>query len=78
LDLLVNNAAVGGPVGPVSQIDHEDWWRCLEISLRGPMLCTRLILPGMLQRRRGRIVNGGQRRARSQGDLLPFGMILQG
>jgi NAD(P)-dependent dehydrogenase (short-subunit alcohol dehydrogenase family) len=57
IDLLVNNAAIGGPFGPIWQIDPGDWWRCQEVDLRGPMLCCRHVLPGMVERRRGRIVN---------------------
>jgi NAD(P)-dependent dehydrogenase (short-subunit alcohol dehydrogenase family) len=57
IDLLVNNAGVGGPVGPLAEADPDAWWRCLEVNLRGPLLCSRAVLPGMLGRRRGRIVN---------------------
>jgi NAD(P)-dependent dehydrogenase (short-subunit alcohol dehydrogenase family) len=57
IDLLVNNAGVGGPVGPLAEADPEEWWRCLEVNLRGPLLCSRAVLPGMLARRQGRIVN---------------------
>jgi NAD(P)-dependent dehydrogenase (short-subunit alcohol dehydrogenase family) len=57
LDLLVNNAGVGGPVGPLAECDPGGWWRCVEVNLRGPLLCSRAVLPGMLARRRGRIVN---------------------
>src|SRR5262245_27237905 len=57
VDLLVNNAGVGGPVGPLAESDPDAWWRCLAVILRGPLLCSRAVLPGMLARRRGRIVN---------------------
>src|SRR5262249_43251371 len=57
VDLLVNNAGVGGPVGPLAEADPDAWWRCLEVNLRGPLLCSRAVLPGMLARRRGRLVN---------------------
>jgi NAD(P)-dependent dehydrogenase (short-subunit alcohol dehydrogenase family) len=57
VDLLVNNAGVGGPIGPLSESDPDLWWRCVEVNLRGPLLCSRAVLPGMLARRRGRIVN---------------------
>ena len=57
VDLLVNNAGAGGPIGPLADTDADAWWRCLEINLRGPLLCARAVLPGMLARRRGRIVN---------------------
>ncbi|HZE89003.1 MAG TPA: SDR family oxidoreductase, partial [Verrucomicrobiae bacterium] len=57
VDLLVNSAAMGPPFGPLAEIDAEEWWRCLEVNLRGPLLCARAVLPGMLARRHGRIVN---------------------
>jgi NAD(P)-dependent dehydrogenase (short-subunit alcohol dehydrogenase family) len=57
VDLLVNNAGLSGPIGPTWETDPDDWWRCLEVNLRGPMLCSRAVLPGMTARGRGRIVN---------------------
>jgi NAD(P)-dependent dehydrogenase (short-subunit alcohol dehydrogenase family) len=57
IDLLVNNAGIGGPVGPLAESDPDEWWRCVEVNLRGPLLCSRAVLPGMVARRRGRIVN---------------------
>jgi NAD(P)-dependent dehydrogenase (short-subunit alcohol dehydrogenase family) len=55
--LLVNNAAVATPVGPAWEVDPAAWWRTVEVNLRGPFLCARAVLPGMLRRRSGRIVN---------------------
>jgi NAD(P)-dependent dehydrogenase (short-subunit alcohol dehydrogenase family) len=57
IGLLVNNAAVATPVGPSWELDAEAWWRIVEINLRGPYLCTRAVLPGMIGRGTGRIVN---------------------
>jgi NAD(P)-dependent dehydrogenase (short-subunit alcohol dehydrogenase family) len=57
LDILVNNAGVTGPVGYDWNVDPDDWWRTFEINVRGAFLCARAVLPGMLARRRGRIVN---------------------
>jgi NAD(P)-dependent dehydrogenase (short-subunit alcohol dehydrogenase family) len=57
VDLLVNNAGTAGPIGPLTEVAEEDWWRGVEVNLRGPMLCCRLVLPDMVARRRGRIVN---------------------
>lgn len=57
ITLLVNNAAVATPVGPVWEVDPDAWWRTVEVNLRGPFLCARAVLPGMLQHRSGRIVN---------------------
>ncbi|MCW5849397.1 MAG: SDR family oxidoreductase [Anaerolineae bacterium] len=57
LDILVNNAAVLPPLGYDWEVDPDEWWRALEINVRGPFECTRLVLPGMMARRQGRIVN---------------------
>jgi NAD(P)-dependent dehydrogenase (short-subunit alcohol dehydrogenase family) len=55
--LLVNNAGRFGPVGPLAATDPDTWWQALEVNLRGPLYCARAVLPGMLGRGRGRIVN---------------------
>jgi NAD(P)-dependent dehydrogenase (short-subunit alcohol dehydrogenase family) len=57
VDLLVNNAGLSGPFGPIAETDPAEWWRCQEVNLRGPLLCARAVLPGMVARRRGRIIN---------------------
>ena len=55
--VLVNNAAIPGPIGPFWETDVEQWWRTLDVNLRGGMLCARAVLPGMISRRKGRIIN---------------------
>ena len=57
VDLLVNNAGVGGPVGDAWQVDPGDWWRAVEVNLRGVFVCSRTVLPAMTARGTGRIVN---------------------
>lgn len=57
VDLLVNNAAMGEPFGPIATVDPETWWRCFEVNMRGPFLCTQAVLEGMLTRGRGRIIH---------------------
>jgi NAD(P)-dependent dehydrogenase (short-subunit alcohol dehydrogenase family) len=59
VDLLVNNAGwhVPGSLGYAWEVDPEGWWHTFEINLRGAFLCARAVLPGMIQRHRGRIVN---------------------
>ena len=37
--------------------DPDEWWQTLELNLRGPLYCIRAVLPGMLRRGHGRIVN---------------------
>lgn len=57
IDILVNNAGVAPPVGPLWETNPEEWWRNIEINLRGPLLFSRYVLPDMVSRRCGRIIN---------------------
>ncbi len=57
VDLLVNNAGQFGPVGAIAALDPDEWWQALEVNLRGPLYCTLAVLPGMLRRGHGRIIN---------------------
>jgi acyl-CoA synthetase (AMP-forming)/AMP-acid ligase II/NAD(P)-dependent dehydrogenase (short-subunit alcohol dehydrogenase family) len=56
-DVLINNAGIGGPLGPMWEADPADWWRTLEINLGGAFLLTRTVLPGMIAAGHGRILN---------------------
>ncbi|HEX2232135.1 MAG TPA: SDR family oxidoreductase [Thermoleophilaceae bacterium] len=56
VDLLVNNAGITED-GPIWETDPESWWRVIEVNLRGPFLCSRAALPGMIERGSGRIIN---------------------
>jgi NAD(P)-dependent dehydrogenase (short-subunit alcohol dehydrogenase family) len=57
VELLVNNAGRMGGIGPLWEVDPDDWWQIWEVTVRGTMLCARAVLPGMVARRRGRIIN---------------------
>jgi NAD(P)-dependent dehydrogenase (short-subunit alcohol dehydrogenase family) len=57
IDILVNNAGDYGPVKPVEEISPEEWDRVIAVHLRGAFLLTRLVLPGMYERKSGAIVN---------------------
>jgi NAD(P)-dependent dehydrogenase (short-subunit alcohol dehydrogenase family) len=57
IDLLVNNAGVGEPFGPTWETDPDQWWRCQEVNVRGPLLSCHAVLPKMVARCRGRIIN---------------------
>ncbi len=59
VDVLVNNAGIGGPNLPLWSCDPDEWWRVMEVNLRGPLLCCRAALPAMLRRGSGTIVNVG-------------------
>lgn len=56
VDLLVANAGVGQERRPSWEIDPADWWRVHEVNVLGVHLCCRAVIPGMLERGRGRIV----------------------
>jgi NAD(P)-dependent dehydrogenase (short-subunit alcohol dehydrogenase family) len=57
IDLLINNAGVARALGAIAEVDPDAWWREVEINLRGPQLYMHAVLPAMIQRRRGRIIN---------------------
>ncbi len=57
IDLLVNNAGVVDSEVPLEESDPEDWWRTIEVDVRGPYLVTRAVLPHMLAAGSGRVVN---------------------
>jgi NAD(P)-dependent dehydrogenase (short-subunit alcohol dehydrogenase family) len=56
VDLLVSNAGVPGPFGPLWQVDPDEWWRAQEVHIRAPMLLFHRILPGMIARNRGHAI----------------------
>lgn len=55
--ILVNNAGLAGPYGPVGVVDPEKWWAAQEVHILAPFLFMTAVLPGMIQRRAGRIIN---------------------
>ena len=57
IDILVNNAAILGPVGPSHTLDAGAWLETVQINLGGCFLCCSLVLPGMIERRSGKIIN---------------------
>jgi acyl-CoA synthetase (AMP-forming)/AMP-acid ligase II/NAD(P)-dependent dehydrogenase (short-subunit alcohol dehydrogenase family) len=56
-DVLINNAGVGGPVGPMWDADPAGWWRTFEVNLGGTYTLTRIVLPDMIAAGGGRILN---------------------
>jgi 3-oxoacyl-[acyl-carrier protein] reductase len=60
IDLLVNNAGIAGwEVDPAWEAAPQDWWRVFEVNVLGPYLVSRAVIPGMIERGPGRIVNTG-------------------
>jgi 3-hydroxy acid dehydrogenase/malonic semialdehyde reductase len=59
IDILVNNAGVTIGEGPIHQRKLEDWNTMIDTNIRGLIQCTRMVLPGMVLRGNGHIVNLG-------------------
>lgn len=55
--ILVNNAGVQGPLGPVGRIDAADWWSAHTVHVLGALLCMTRALPAMEAADHGRIIN---------------------
>ncbi len=56
IDVLVNNAGVYGPFGPIETVDIDEWMSAVEINLLGSVLMCRAVLPHFKTRRRGTII----------------------
>jgi NAD(P)-dependent dehydrogenase (short-subunit alcohol dehydrogenase family) len=59
IDVLVSAASVYGVFGPLWRADPDVWWRTVEANLRTKVIYARAILPGMVARGHGRIINVG-------------------
>jgi len=57
IDLLVANAGIAAWEKEAWTMEPNEWWHVLEVNLLGVYLCCRAVIPGMLERGRGRIVN---------------------
>jgi NAD(P)-dependent dehydrogenase (short-subunit alcohol dehydrogenase family) len=56
-DILINNAGISGPVGPLWQAQTAEWWRAIEVNLGGAFILTQLALAHMIPAGKGRIIN---------------------
>ncbi len=57
IDILVNNAGITGPNRTTWEYPVADWRRVIEVDLTGVFLCCRAVVPGMIARGYGRVVN---------------------
>jgi 3-oxoacyl-[acyl-carrier protein] reductase len=57
IDLLVANAGTAPDEDKAWEMEPSDWWRTFEVNVLGVYLCCRAVIPGMLERGSGRIVN---------------------
>ncbi len=59
IDVLVNNAGLAKGLKPAQEADLDDWEEMIDTNCKGLAYCTRAILPGMVERGRGHVVNLG-------------------
>ncbi len=57
IDILINNAGITGPTGPLWEYDVDMWNKIVRINLMGTFNCCRAIVPNMIKNNYGRIVN---------------------
>lgn len=59
IDVLVNNAGLALGLEMADQAKLDDWEQMVDTNIKGLMYCTRAVLPGMVARRSGHIINIG-------------------
>jgi 3-hydroxy acid dehydrogenase/malonic semialdehyde reductase len=59
IDVLVNNAGLALGLNPAQDADLDDWDQMIDTNCKGLVYCTRAVLPGMVARRRGHVINLG-------------------
>jgi NAD(P)-dependent dehydrogenase (short-subunit alcohol dehydrogenase family) len=57
IDVLVNNAGITGKAAPVHEYPDDEWLRVMAIDLNGVFYCAKAVLPFMLAKGSGRIIN---------------------
>ncbi len=57
IDVLVNNAGIGGPTAKVEDIEYTDWDDCIRINLSGMFYCVKQVIPLMKKQHHGCIIN---------------------
>jgi NAD(P)-dependent dehydrogenase (short-subunit alcohol dehydrogenase family) len=57
IDILVNAAGVYGPIGPAWEVSVDEWVRAMQVNLFGTFMCCHAVLPHMIERQQGKIVN---------------------
>lgn len=57
LDVLVNNAGIAGPTGPIETLDTDAWKTTFDINVHGQFFCIKHLLPLLRQSNRGSIIN---------------------
>jgi 3-hydroxy acid dehydrogenase/malonic semialdehyde reductase len=59
IDILINNAGLARGLGKVQEADPDDWEVMIDTNIKGLLYVTHAVLPGMVERQRGHIINMG-------------------
>jgi NAD(P)-dependent dehydrogenase (short-subunit alcohol dehydrogenase family) len=57
VDIIVNNAGITGKTVPAWELERDEFAKVMDVNVLGPFLLSKAVLPGMLERKYGRIVN---------------------
>jgi NADP-dependent 3-hydroxy acid dehydrogenase YdfG len=57
VDILVNNAGLASGLSSIQEGDIEDWEKMIDTNVKGLLYVTRIIAPGMVERKKGHIIN---------------------
>jgi len=59
IDILINNAGLAVGLSAIQQGEVDDWERMIDTNVKGLLYVTKAILPGMVQRKKGHVINIG-------------------
>jgi NADP-dependent 3-hydroxy acid dehydrogenase YdfG len=57
IDVLINNAGLAAGLDPIHRADRADWDQMIDTNIKGLLNVTRMVVPGMVNRKRGHIIN---------------------
>jgi len=57
IDILVNNAGIAGKNAPMTDVSEAEWDQVMAVDVKSVFLCAKAVLPHMIERRYGKIVN---------------------
>lgn len=57
IDILINNAGIASPMNTFNNMKEEDWELDINVNFKGALYCTKAVLPQMIERKSGKIIN---------------------
>ncbi len=72
IGILINNAGLAAGMDTIQNGEVDDWERMIDTNIKGLLYVTRAILPGMIERRKGHVINIGSVAGK---EVYPFGNV---